>query len=96
MSDTYEFFHYFNFWQKSNVPLSKKHIGVLQNAVFNIFFNSDIKLDEAHTKYFTRHNKNLKLLASKHVSDADKQEVIHKHGAMIKKVGNVVISYLDE
>jgi Zn-dependent oligopeptidase len=98
MLDTYEFFHYFTFWKssKDSTPLSKKHIKILQNSVYNVFFNSGIRLNEGDNKYFQRHSKNLKALASKFVDDEIKQEIVKKNSALIKRIGAVVITYLDE
>jgi hypothetical protein len=95
--DTLEFFRFYNFANpnKNALYLNKKHLRIIQNAIYNIFFNSSIFVDAYLIKYFKRHNKTLKILASKQIEDNVKREVIAKNKSLIKKVGQMIIKYLE-
>jgi hypothetical protein len=82
--------------KRNVIYVTNRQMRVLQNSVYNIFFNSSLSFDEKLKKYFKRHSKQLKQLASKQVNIDVKRGIISKNRALIRKVGFVVLKYINE
>ena len=81
--------------KKNTIYLNNKQLRVLQNSLINVFFNDSIEISEPLKVYFKRHSKYLKQLASKNIDHNIKRDIIDKKRALIRKVGNVIIDYID-
>jgi hypothetical protein len=79
---------------KSLVHITNKHLRIIQNAIYNIFFNSEVQLSDKLTQYFKRHSTKLRLLGSKQGDLDRKRESIQKNRMLIRKIATVALSYL--
>ena len=68
---------------------------ILQNIVYNLFFNSSIDVDDKSRKYFNRNIKSLKALASKRVSSQVKRDIATTRRPLLRRVVGVIKKYID-
>ena len=79
----------------TTIYVTNKQLRLIQNAVFNIFFNNSLQFSDKDKTYFKRHTKYLKLLANKYTSQTEKRDIITSKRPLMKRVSTVVIQYAD-
>ena len=81
---------------RNKIHLTNRNIRVLQNLVYNLYFNNSIKIDDKSTKYFNRNIKSLKVLANKNISSKIKRGIISSKRPLIRRIATTLKQYLEE
>lgn len=98
LQDTRELFEFLQTalkQKKTKIHFGKDHIKLISNAVYNLFFNDSIELQESQQRDLNKHLLTLKRLASKESTIVQKRKLLIKHKKLLKLVVDIVLNYIN-
>jgi hypothetical protein len=82
--------------KRSKIYLTAKDLKVIQNGIYNIYFNDKMNLSESDIKYFRRYTSKLNILASKKSTISVKRDIASNNVGVLRRVANIIITYISE
>ena len=74
--------------------VTKEQCKLIREIAYNILFNTSITIEKEDKKYLKKYLLAIKLLASKKVCSSDKIEILAKKHLLIKRLAEIVYTYL--
>ena len=74
--------------------MSSSQCDKIRSCCFNVLLNSSIKIGDGDRAYLRRHNKLVKLLASRRVTLNDKRGLLAKKGAFLSRIVKIALDYI--